>query len=161
MHFRVDLPNLPVGGKKRPLAEEENDMVAEDCGDVKRPCPQTGPGTSTAREQNLDKILNFPLPSTESIGCIAKIYADEELPLNEVLEVVGIVSFNSPGFSSESEDREDFHPPSSVVPRIHCISAQRWLHNNPHLCRSIGSKWEEGMLDACLQNFNLVHVLIF
>lgn len=116
-----------------------------DCVETKRPCPVTSNSSlATANGNDVDKILNFPLPSSESIGCIVKIYSEEELPLNDVLEVVGVLSFNTPGVANDEEDREDFQPPSSIVPRVHCITAHKWQHNNPYLSPCIGEKFNEG-----------------
>lgn len=121
-------------------------MAIESNGDhSKRPCPTTGPAAVATRDVTLDKILNFPLPSSDPVACIVKIYSEEEAPLNQVLEVVGVLSFNTPGVIAEAEDSEDFQPPSSVVPRIHTILSRKWVHNNPHLCRHLDSKWEEGI----------------
>lgn len=74
---RMDLPNLPLmGGKKRPLEDGDNvDMAvsSEVNGDTKRPCPLTGSAPTGTRDINFEKVLNFPLPSSESIGCIIKM----------------------------------------------------------------------------------------
>jgi hypothetical protein len=139
-------PSRPVSiGKKRPL-EEEDDNEMMDLGESnKRPCPLTNANPSmSVTNGNLDKILNFPLPSSESVGCIVKIYSEDEVPLNDVLEVVGVLSFNTPGVSDD-EEREDFQPPSSIVPRIHCIASQKWQHNNPYIISYSGQKWNEGL----------------
>ncbi|KAK4003105.1 hypothetical protein OUZ56_004887 [Daphnia magna] len=109
----------------------------------KRPCPRTSNNVANATNGNLEKILNFPLPSSESIGCIVKIYSDDEIPLNDVMEVVGVLSFNTPGVLVDDEEPEEFQPPSSVVPRIHCIRTQKWEHNNPYLPSHGGQKWVE------------------
>jgi hypothetical protein len=58
--------------------------------------------------------------------------------------VVGVLSFNTPGVSDD-EEREDFQPPSSIVPRIHCIASQKWQHNNPYIISYSGQKWNEGL----------------
>ncbi|EFX76920.1 hypothetical protein DAPPUDRAFT_305993 [Daphnia pulex] len=137
-------PSRPVSiGKKRPL-EEEDDNEMMDLGESnKRPCPLTNTNPSTSvTNGNLDKILNFPLPSSESVGCIVKIYSEDEVPLNDVLEVVGVLSFNTSGVSDD-EEREDFQPPSSIVPRIHCIGSQKWQHNNPYIISYSFQKWNE------------------
>lgn len=140
--YTSDPANFAPVGKKRPLEEDCCEMM--DSTEVKRPCPPTAPTTAPSDSRSLEKILNFPLPSSDSVGCIVKMYRDEELPLNEIFEVLGIVSFNTPGVSADNDEHEDFHPPSSVIPRIHCIIAHKLLHNNPHLSRHAGPKWEEG-----------------
>ena len=147
-------------GKKRPLEEEDENCEMMEHVETKRPCPLTNNSSSTT-SGNLEKILNFPLPSSESVGCITKIYSEEELPLNHILEMVGILSFNTPGVSTDDEEREDFQPPSSVVPRIHCITANKWEHNNPYLSTYIGPKWNEGTLPLRKSLFCWHYQLIF
>jgi hypothetical protein len=126
--------------------EDDSEMMELDCESNKRLCPSTNtnPSMSATTNGNLSKILNFPLPSSESVGCIVKMYSEDEVPLNDVLEVVGILSFNTPGVSDD-EEREDFQPPSSIVPRIHCIGTHKWQHNNPYMSSYIGEKWNEGL----------------
>ena len=116
-------------------------MEEERSNDGKRSRPVESAGSaSTVSNQN--KILNYPLPSSETIGCLVKIYADEELILNQIIEVVGIVSFNTPG-ACDTEDKDDFQPPSSIIPRIHCLSVVQWAHNNPHLSQRLSPQWTE------------------
>ena len=144
--FRTHFRTNPISvGKKRPL-DQEDESIEMECGETKRSCPSVEPTNpnSISGSGDMEKILNFPLPSTDSVGCILKMYTEDELPLNDVIEVVGIVSFNTPGVSMEGEEKEDFHPPSSIIPRIHCIVIHKWLHNNPLLPRFIGTKWDEG-----------------
>ena len=64
-------------GKKRPLEEEDENCEMMEHVETKRPCPLTNNSSSTT-SGNLEKILNFPLPSSESVGCITKIYSEEE-----------------------------------------------------------------------------------
>ncbi|KAI9561857.1 hypothetical protein GHT06_012819 [Daphnia sinensis] len=131
-------------GKKRTFEEEQDDCEMMEEGESnKRPCPGSSNNVASATNGNLEKILNFPLPSSESVGCIVKVYNDDEIPLNDVMEVVGVLSLNTPGVLVDDEEREDFQPPSSVVPRIHCIRTQKWEHNNPYLPSHGGQKWVE------------------
>ena len=147
--FRTQLANPVAVGKKRSLENEDESSEIMECAESKRPCTIETSNSSAAAMSNgsgsIDKILNFPLPSTESIGCILKMYSEEELPLNDVVEVAGIVSFNTPGVvAMEGEEREDFQPPSSIIPRIHCIVMHKWNHNNPLLSNFSSPKWDEG-----------------
>lgn len=119
-------------------------MEVVDSVEIKRPCPTDRPATEDRSGHNVERILNFPLPSSESIGCIVKTYCEEELPLNQVLEVVGVVSFNTP--SPVGDQEEEFHPPSSIIPRIHAVSFSLLDHSNPNLCQQTGSDWNQGIL---------------
>ena len=128
------------GGRKRPLDDDEMDVSESE---FKRPrAVNSGAGPSTLSSPDVTKILNYPIPSSETIACIVKMYTESELMLNVVMEVVGIVSFNTPGVS---EEREDFQPPSSVIPRIHCLVSAPWEHNNPLLNRQLSPLWKEGI----------------
>lgn len=140
------LPKPTTIGKKRPLEEDEVNDCEMECSETKRPCPSRNNDIpSVPVNGNMEKLLNFPLPSTETVGCIVKMYSEEELPLNDILEVVGVLSFNTPGVAIDDEEQEDFQPPSSIIPRIHCITAHKWQHNNPYLSSHVGRQWEEGL----------------
>ncbi len=82
--YRTQLTNPIVVGKKRPLEEEESNEMME-CAESKRPCPDetSTPAAISNGSGSMETILNFPLPSSESVGCILKMYTEEELPLND------------------------------------------------------------------------------
>ena len=113
---------------------------------VKKSCSSDGTAVPrSAPSLDVEKILNFPLPSSESVGCILKMYCDEELILNDVIEVVGVISFDTPREEAmDTDEPTEFQPPSSLIPRIHCILQNKWLHNNPNLSPS-GQRWNEGL----------------
>ena len=74
------------------------------------------------------------------------MYCDEELILNDVIEVVGIISFDTPrGEAMDTDEPSEFNPPSSLIPRIHCLLKKSWHHNNPHLPPT-EQHWSEGLL---------------
>ena len=128
-------------------------MEVTDGTEVKRSRPvQPIQGASTSSGVNLEKVLNYPWPSSETLGCIVKIYTEAELMLNQVLEVVGIVSFNTPGMQ---DDKEDFQPPSSIIPRIHSLVVLQWDHNNPLLNQRLSPQWKEGQSTNCFAFFSL------
>lgn len=133
-------------GKKRSLETNEgtDEPMREN---VKKACSSDGaPVPHSAPPVDVEKILNFPLPSSESVGCILKMYCDEELILNDVIEVVGIISFDTPrGEAMDTDEPSEFNPPSSLIPRIHCLLKKSWLHNNPHLPPT-EQHWSEGLL---------------
>jgi len=129
--------------KKRSLEMDEgNDESMEDS--LKKACSSDGVAVPRpAPTVNVEKILNFPLPSSDPMGCILKIYSEEDLILNDVIEVVGIVSFDTPtGDAMDTDEPSEFQPPSSLIPRIHCLLKNKWLHNNPNLA-STGQRWDE------------------
>ena len=140
-----------VGGKKRPFLDEGEDDSMEDLN--KKACQSNGVNVFEAPVENLERILNLPLPSADSVASIVKVYSEEEIVLNSVIEIVGIASFSNPlSCGMETEEKEEFQPPSSVVPRIHCIMSSKWLHNNPHLSRT-STGWKEGIV--CIIQFQI------
>lgn len=91
--------------------------------------------------------LNFPIPGMKGTPCLLKTYDDQSLSLNDVVEVVGILSVD-PSLaptSSEQEgsgecigamdvEEEAAHcPPPSLVPRIHALAVHALPHTNPIL----------------------------
>lgn len=89
-----------------------------------------------------EHVLNFPLPDDQNCKtCHIKLYKNEEnLKLNDMCEFVGFLGID-PITEAAYEDNElqstmecEFlHLPSSLVPKIHCVSFMRLKHNNPLL----------------------------
>jgi len=82
--------------------------------------------------------LNLPLPSTHGRASIIKLYdvKDGEIKLNDLIEVVGIVSLDPTMAATESDDEmgnSPSLPPPSLVPRLHVITYTHLHHNNPLL----------------------------
>lgn len=90
--------------------------------------------------------LNFPLPGMKGTPCLLKIYGDQSLALNEVIEVVGILSVDPALASNPEQDGSDdcmgamdieeeaaHCPPPSLVPRIHALTVRVLKHTNPLL----------------------------
>lgn len=86
-----------------------------------------------------ESLLNFPIPCENGKTCHLKIYKNQEdLKLNEMCEFVGFLS-NDPiieaayqeNYENESRmEQETRHPPSSIIPKIHCVSFKKLKHNN-------------------------------
>jgi len=100
------------------------------------------------------------------------MYDNEERPkLNEVYEFIGIISCNpdlaTPTMGGRNDHEDEFGfkdtttmeerlvhcPPTSLVPRIHCILADKLLHTNPFLTRSLDS---EIVVQALQNEFELI-----
>jgi len=84
--------------------------------------------------------LNLPLPSTHGRASIVKLYdvKDGDIKLNDLIEVVGIVSLDpTMAATTEGDDDEMGNspslPPPSLVPRLHVITFTHLQHNNPLL----------------------------
>eukprot|EP00092_Neocalanus_flemingeri_P023416 GFUD01025387.1.p1 GENE.GFUD01025387.1~~GFUD01025387.1.p1 ORF type:complete len:665 (+),score=258.42 GFUD01025387.1:184-1995(+) len=82
--------------------------------------------------------LNLPLPGTTGRASIIKLYdvKDGEIKLNDLIEVVGIVSLDPTMAATEGEDEMGHAPslpPPSLVPRLHVLSYTHLHHNNPLL----------------------------
>lgn len=73
------------------------------------------------------------------------MYCEKEASLNSIIEVLGIISLSSTDLNSQDE-RGEFHPPSTIIPRIHCLIANKWMHNNPCMPRIQGLQTEAGRM---------------
>ncbi|KAM9324606.1 mini-chromosome maintenance complex-binding protein [Gastrophryne carolinensis] len=123
-------------------------------------------GTTTAGSNPLD--LNFPLPGEKGPACLVKVYDNwDSFKVNDVLEVFGVLSVE-PALSALAEDSKDstwldpmdsmdtleeqqvHSPPTSLVPRIHAIIAQKLHHINPLIPSSICETSES---KQCLASF--------
>lgn len=82
--------------------------------------------------------LNLPLPSSHGRASIVKLYdvKDGDIKLNDLIEVVGIVSLDPTMAAPEGDDEmgnSPSLPPPSLVPRLHVLSFSHLAHNNPLL----------------------------
>lgn len=113
-----------------------------------------------------DYILNFPIPNEEdAMTCLIKVYenGDGTMKLNEMYEFVGFLSINPMTFTRNEEiddvidlEMEMHNPPTSLVPRIHCVSWKKLEHNNPLLdLQEIDLNGEKEMLHT----FQELHML--
>lgn len=107
-----------------------------------------GAGTSRhtpASTSNGTPDLNFPIPGMKGTPCLVKLYDDVSFSLNDVIEIVGILSVdpslarqnaNSDNNEMEFMDVEEDAarcPPPSLVPRLHVLTARKMPHTNPLL----------------------------
>jgi len=90
--------------------------------------------------------LNFPLANEKGPAIIAKIYdPSSDLKVCDVCEFVGILSLDQPAAPSDRPDPDQMEfcemetetmlqsPPTSLVPRLHVIYADKIHANNPLL----------------------------
>ncbi|KAK7079339.1 hypothetical protein SK128_013886 [Halocaridina rubra] len=102
--------------------------------------------TSTILTASNSINLNFPIPGMKGTPCMLKIYGDQTFSLNDVVEVIGILSIDpalvptpcleedSPGMGNMDIDEEAVHSlPPSLVPRIHALTVRSLPHTNPLL----------------------------
>ncbi|XP_042219539.1 LOW QUALITY PROTEIN: mini-chromosome maintenance complex-binding protein-like [Homarus americanus] len=131
---------VECGEKKRSRTEEGE--AAGRNGD--RGCSSGATGVPGA---TLD--LNFPITGMKGTPCLVKLYDNQNFSLNDIIEVVGILSVDPSlaarsGDHSEGEslmntaamevEEEAAHcPPPSLVPRLHVITAHKLSHTNPLL----------------------------
>lgn len=89
-----------------------------------------------------DYVLNFPIPIEDGTTCLIKVYENSNtIKLNEMYEFVGFLTINPLTFANNDDDDNDeidlemqmHNPPTSLVPRIHCVSCKALEHNNPLL----------------------------
>jgi len=81
--------------------------------------------------------INLPLPNPKGKAAIIKLYdiAEGDIKLNDMIEVVGIVSLD-PSMASGEEEEDGFSslpslPPPSLVPRLHVLTHRILPHPNP------------------------------
>jgi len=99
-------------------------------------------GDKIKNGNNIQKIrsntvsLNHPIPGSNGKAAIVKMYdvKDGDIKLNDMLEVVGVISLD-PSLASFTEEESDHAspqlPPPSLVPRIHALYHTKLPHNNP------------------------------
>ena len=94
--------------------------------------------TNGAKPATKSKLgINLPLPNPNGKAAIIKLYdiAEGDIKLNDMIEVVGIVSLD-PSMASGEEDEDGFSslpslPPPSLVPRLHVLTHRILPHPNP------------------------------
>lgn len=83
--------------------------------------------------------LNFPIPEELGKACHVKIYDENcDLKLNEVYDFIGFLSDDM--HTDDANDNDDFgdkmelethNPPSSIIPKMHCIFWKKVEYINP------------------------------
>lgn len=126
------------GENKRTRTEGRNEVTQ----DLQRSSSEETSGSRGAID------LNFPIPGMKGTPCLVKTYDDVNFSLNDIVEVVGILSIDpamalrGPDHDGNIEmntaamdmEEEVAHcPPPSLVPRLHVLSAQKVSHTNPLL----------------------------
>jgi hypothetical protein len=126
-----------VGGKKRERMQENSDdeeSDEEDAQQSKRRNVQKDQKSTPNEILNSKKsTIVHPLALDNGTPAAVKVYDDSTFKVCEVLEVVGVLSEDYTTFSSEYESQDDTmmstqveNMPSSLVPRLHCISLKRY-----------------------------------
>lgn len=148
-HAKVVLQLTTQSGQSKRTYEE---MDSEDIPEGSSSCTTENKKSSTVNSSaqaegnaklSKEYILNFPLPDDGvSKTCHLKLYkGSENLKLNDLCEFVGFLGTNPITEAAYQEDNdfgnkmemETLHPPSSLVPRIHCVSFRKLVHSNPLL----------------------------
>ncbi|CAL4089600.1 unnamed protein product, partial [Meganyctiphanes norvegica] len=109
----------------------------------------TNAGSSTsATGSSTTPDLNFPIPGMKGTPCLVKIYDEQDLSLNDMIEVVGVLSMDPslanngvgssgqggvPEFGEMDMEEAAHSPPPSLVPRLHVLSIRKLKHINPLL----------------------------
>jgi len=133
---------------KRSLEGEVGDMEVETESEpagsggteaAKKHKTESVPGAAVSQTLGTQKpSLNLPLPASHGKASIVKLYdvKDGDIKLNDVIEVVGIVSLD-PNLAVPDVDDEmgssPSLPPPSLVPRLHALTFTHLSHNNPLL----------------------------
>ncbi|KRT82765.1 hypothetical protein AMK59_3144, partial [Oryctes borbonicus] len=128
-------------GTKRPLENSEEMDVAMEVEETQNKKVCNG-NNKEATQTILSKehYLNFPIPGVVGKTCQIKIYEHENnIKLNEVYDFIGFLSSDIVSGHSPCDDDElglemeiqTHNPPSSIVPRIHCVIWNKVEHANP------------------------------
>ena len=152
MDLEAEPATLEKEAKKVRPAEE---MTARDSATFKKPAVPASPPAPSARK---DLGLNLPLASPQGKAAIIKLYdlTEGDIKLNDLLEVVGIVSLD-PSMAGGLEEEEEGGmmagfssapslPPPSLVPRIHVLHHRVLPHTNPLPLPAAPSSQEAGQL---------------
>jgi hypothetical protein len=123
-------------------------------------------GNSAEGPKGMSSSLNHPVPGEKGPSCIVHVYNKcEDIKLNDIIEFVGIVSVQ-PSFASFPEDKSEdsnhmalapdsfmseeeqasHYPPTSLVPRLHCVFYQHLKHSNPSIPLDINENISETLL---------------
>lgn len=87
---------------------------------------------------SVEHILNFPIADRGGKACHIKVYKDaDKLKINDICEFIGFLSVDPALKIQISDDYDDemeiqtHNPSPSLVPRIHCVTWKKLIHNNP------------------------------
>lgn len=117
---------------KKPKSNDEPSAAEE----FKKPLSLSGPSMTKSDKMN----LNLPLPNSQGKAAIIKLYdiPEGDIKINDMLEIVGIVSLDPSLAGGEDEEEEGMSfssspslPPPSLVPRLHVLNYRVLPHNNP------------------------------
>jgi len=148
---RVNTSGASVNPLKRSL-EEEEDMETEGLAEAangqvelkKSKAEESNgkpsePNSANGKMEKPKLGLNLPLPHPNGRAAIIKLYDlnEGDIKLNDMIEVVGIVSLD-PGMAAggDESDEDGFSnipslPPPSMVPRLHVLTHRVLSHPNP------------------------------
>ncbi|XP_043192405.1 mini-chromosome maintenance complex-binding protein-like [Amphibalanus amphitrite] len=126
-------------------AEDGEKKVRTTNGSANSTAPATGGENSS--EQSAASVAaaavarDLPIPGSDAMVCLVKVYSDEhELALNDLVEFVGVVTLDptlaaAPEVEDamEADEAAAHHPPPSLAPRLHAVTWRRLEHSNPLL----------------------------
>lgn len=136
------IPVEEVKSVKRAVEDEEmeTEPIETKPQTSKKQCTQENQPSISSEVKNSivlrEHSKSFPLPERSGKKCQIILYDNyDELKLNDLVELVGFLSFNPASQACiEEEDESKFgvhQPPVSIVPRIHCVKYKKVIHNNP------------------------------
>lgn len=134
---------------KRKHEDNDENMEIET---TKRNCeenlPESSANTSTKPTLSSDFLLNCPLPDRPGKVCLVKLYDNYDwIKLNEIIEICGFLTID-PAIVVCTEAEGDemdietqvMNPPTSLIPRIHAVLAEKVIHNNPLLPKNLNTE---------------------
>jgi len=147
----------PAQAMKRPCEEENGGEaeIEEESSSPKKAKKDNVASEGSATSNSQQFQLNFPLANEKGPAVIVKVYESSlDLKVCDVCEFVGSVALDQPSPSASDSDAMEFtemetethlqSPPTSLVPRLHVIFADKICHNNPLLSpeirRAVGAR---------------------
>ncbi|KAL5268229.1 hypothetical protein ACHWQZ_G002180 [Mnemiopsis leidyi] len=123
-------------GKKRG-AEDPDEMDTDEDESKKVKSGENVETSQKEEDSSSFQGLNMVLPTDSGVCCIPLIYTQDTSPfkINDVIEITGILERLEIDTSSVEMDEEESarFPPSSIVPRVHCLDVKLRSHINPLL----------------------------
>lgn len=158
----IDTEDSNANTQNNPQVDSMETESSQESAESKRIRTETtssnaGTSSSSAAGSRTTPDLNFPIPGMKGTPCLVKIYDEQNLSLNDMIEVVGVLSMDPslasggssgqdavPEFGVMDVEEENAHsPPPSLVPRLHVLSIRQLKHINPLVPNDLDGGIEE------------------
>ena len=145
------VPNIVEVSRKRGAPEDTMDTTEDTIKKSKEEAEGYNKESDGDGKKDTSKFqgLNMVLPTDSGMCCVALIYSADSSPfkINDIIEFTGILERVEVDTTSCDMDEEEVarFPPSSIVPRVHCVKVTACEHINPVL-RSMSLSDQQDLL---------------